>query len=114
LKQQTFLGVPLWVHEMLVKHGLTAQVIIYVKGEASNLSTMTTIFTSIISCEMLKMATPFCGVMLSNTICGGVLCLSVANMTQIILKFVLATSISIKETQFILQKKSHGLKNRKG
>jgi hypothetical protein len=42
--------------------------------------------------------------MLSNTICGGVLCLSVANMTHIILKFVLAlTSISIKETQFILQ-----------
>jgi hypothetical protein len=59
LKQQTLLGVPLWVHEMLVKHGLNAQVITYVKGEASNLSTMTTILTSIISCEMLKMATPF-------------------------------------------------------
>jgi hypothetical protein len=30
-----------------------------------------------------------CGVMLSNTICGGVLCRSVANMTHMILKFVL-------------------------
>ncbi len=54
------------------------------------------------------------GVMLSNTICGGVLCLSVANMTHMILKFMLAASISIKETQFILQKKSNGLKNKKG
>jgi hypothetical protein len=46
---------------MLVKLGLNAQVIAYVKGEMSNLSTMTTILTSIISCEVLKMATPFMG-----------------------------------------------------
>ncbi len=46
---------------MLVKHGFNALVIVYVKGEASNLSTMTTILTSIISCEVLKMATPFVG-----------------------------------------------------
>jgi hypothetical protein len=46
---------------MLVKHGLNAQVIAYVKGEVNNLSTMTTILISIISCEVLKMATPFVG-----------------------------------------------------
>jgi hypothetical protein len=46
---------------MLVKHGFNAQVIAYAKGEVSNLSTMTTILTSIISCEVLKMATPFVG-----------------------------------------------------
>jgi hypothetical protein len=46
---------------MLVKLGLNAQVIIYVKGEINNLSTMTIILTSTISCEVLKMATLFVG-----------------------------------------------------
>jgi hypothetical protein len=45
-----------------------------------------------------------CGVILNNTICGGVLCLSVPNMTYDFKNIVGLTFISIKETQFILQK----------
>jgi hypothetical protein len=39
-----------------------------------------------------------------NTICGVVLCLSVPNMIHDFKVFVGLTFISIKETQFILQK----------
>jgi hypothetical protein len=46
---------------MLVKLGLNAQVIVYVKGEMNNLSTMTVILIFIISCEVLKMVTLFVG-----------------------------------------------------
>jgi hypothetical protein len=84
---------------MLVKLGLNAQVIVYVKGEMNNLSTMTTILTSIISCED---GNTICGVMLSNTICGGVMSNCCQHDTHDFKVCVGLTSISIKETQFIL------------
>ncbi len=51
----------LQVNEVLTKHGFNAQVITYVKDEGGNLSTMTTTLTSVVSCEVLGLATPFVG-----------------------------------------------------
>jgi hypothetical protein len=51
----------LQVNEVFAKHGLNVQVIIYVKEEGGDLSTMTTILTSIVSGRVLGFAIPFVG-----------------------------------------------------
>jgi hypothetical protein len=51
----------LQVNEVFAKHGLNAWVIAYVKNEGGNLSTMTIALTSIVSCEVLGLTTPFVG-----------------------------------------------------
>jgi len=40
----------LQVNDLFAKHKLTAYVLTYVKDEGNNFSTMTSIFTSIVSC----------------------------------------------------------------
>jgi len=52
-------AIVLQVNEVFAKHGFNAQVIIYVKEEGGDLSTMTTILTSIVSCRVLGFAIPF-------------------------------------------------------
>jgi hypothetical protein len=53
----------LQVNEVLVKHGLNARVIAYVKDERGNgnLLTMTQALICIVSCEKLGLAHPFVG-----------------------------------------------------
>jgi hypothetical protein len=51
----------LQVNEVIAKHGFNVQVIAYVKYEWGNLSTKTIILTSIVSCEILGLTTPFVG-----------------------------------------------------
>jgi uncharacterized membrane protein (DUF2068 family) len=43
----------LQINEVLVKHGLNAHVIAFVKDEGGNFSTMTQVLASIVSCEKL-------------------------------------------------------------
>jgi hypothetical protein len=49
----------LQVNDVLAKHGLNAHVFAYVKDELSNLSTMTSTLTSILSCKVLGLLAPF-------------------------------------------------------
>jgi hypothetical protein len=49
------------VNEVLAKHEFNVQLISYVKDERGNLSTMTQVLTSIVSCEKLGLAHPFVG-----------------------------------------------------
>jgi hypothetical protein len=49
----------LQVNDVLVQHKLNAYVVAYVKDEGNNFSTMTFILTSIVSCEILGLSTPF-------------------------------------------------------
>jgi hypothetical protein len=44
---------------LLAKHGFNAYVLAYIKDERSNLFTMTFALTSIMSCEVLGLSTPF-------------------------------------------------------
>jgi hypothetical protein len=69
------------VSEILAKHGLNVWVIAYVKDKGANLSTITQVLTSAVSCE---------GLGLHNHLwshIGGMLCLNVVNMSSMILKF---------------------------
>jgi hypothetical protein len=47
------------VNEVLTTYGLNAKNSAYVKYESSNLITMTTTLTFIVSCKILKLITPF-------------------------------------------------------
>jgi methylaspartate ammonia-lyase len=59
---ETFVNaMALQMNEILAKHGFNVQVITYVKDEWGNLSTKTTVLTSIVSCEVLGLTTPFVG-----------------------------------------------------
>jgi hypothetical protein len=49
------------VNEMLVAFGFNIKILAYVKDEGNNLSTMTTVLTSIVSCKVLGLTTPFLG-----------------------------------------------------
>jgi hypothetical protein len=44
----------LQVNDVLAKHGLNAQVLAYVKGEGRNFSTMISISTLVVSCEVFE------------------------------------------------------------
>jgi hypothetical protein len=50
----------LWTN-LLAKHGFTVYVLAYVKDVRSNIFTMTFALTSIMSCEVLGLLTPFVG-----------------------------------------------------
>ncbi len=51
----------LQVNDILAKYGLNTCVLLYVKDERNNLSTMTSTLTFIVSCEVLGLSTPFIG-----------------------------------------------------
>jgi len=87
----------LQVNEVLTKHGFNAQVITYVKDEGGNLSTKTNVLTTIISCEVLGLTTPFVGACWGHAISK--CCQYATNDSKV---YVGLTSISIKETQSIL------------
>jgi hypothetical protein len=88
----------LQVNEILVKHGLNACVIAYVKNKGDNISTMTQALTSIVSCEKLVLAHPFVG-----SCCGHAMfkcCQYATNDSKV---YVGLITISIRVTS-ILQK----------
>jgi hypothetical protein len=86
----------LQVNEVLVKHGLNAHVIAFIKDEGGNFSTMTQALASIVSCEKL-------GVWHIHF--GGMLCLKDCQYAIHDSKVCASlTSVSIKEAQSILQK----------
>jgi hypothetical protein len=47
------------VNDLLVNHGLNIHVFPYVKDEGSNLATMTSTLTYVVSCEVLGLLAPF-------------------------------------------------------
>jgi hypothetical protein len=47
------------VNNVFVEHGLNTHVFAYVKDEGSNIPTMTSTLTFIVSCEVLGLSTPF-------------------------------------------------------
>jgi hypothetical protein len=47
------------MNEMLATYGLNVKILAYVKDEGSNLSTITSVLTSIIYCGLLGLTTPF-------------------------------------------------------
>jgi hypothetical protein len=49
------------VNDVLVNHGLNIHVLPYVKDEGSNLATMTSTLTYVVSCEVLGFWAPFVG-----------------------------------------------------
>jgi hypothetical protein len=51
----------LQVNEVFAKHGFNVWVIVYVKDEGDNFSTMTTALISVVLCEILGLTTPFVG-----------------------------------------------------
>jgi hypothetical protein len=79
------------------KHGFNVQVIAYVKDEACNISTKTIVLTSIVSCEVLGLTTPFVGPCWGHTMSK--CCQYLANGSKVGAGL---TFISIKETQSIL------------
>jgi hypothetical protein len=72
----------LQVIEVLAKHGFNVGVIVNVKDY---LSTMTNTLVFVVSCEVLGVDN-----IIYKDMLGACLCLSVANMPQMILKFLLA------------------------
>ncbi len=84
-------AIVLQVNEVFAKHGFNVLVIIYFKEERGDLSTMTIILTSIVSCRVLGFAIPFAGS------CWG-LVKSCQHTKYSFEVFVSLTSISIKET----------------
>jgi methylaspartate ammonia-lyase len=87
----------LQVNEALAKHGFNVQVIAYVKDEACNISTKTIVLTSIASCEVLGLTTPFVGACWGHTMSK--CCQYATNDSKVCVGL---TSISIKEAQSIL------------
>jgi hypothetical protein len=49
----------LQVNDVLIKHKLNVYVVTYVKDEGNSFSMMTSTLTSIVSCEILGLSTPF-------------------------------------------------------
>jgi hypothetical protein len=49
------------MNEVLTTYGLNVKILAYVKDEGNNLSTMTSALTSVVSCELLGLITPFIG-----------------------------------------------------
>jgi hypothetical protein len=49
------------VNDLLAKHGINVHVIKYVKDETCDFSTMISILTFVMSCDVLGLSTPFVG-----------------------------------------------------
>ncbi len=74
----------LQVNEVLVKHGLNARVIAFVKDVGGNFSTMTQVLASIVSCEKLGVRHIHLWIHF-----GGMLCVKLVNMPLMIIAYFL-------------------------
>jgi hypothetical protein len=87
---------------VFAKHGLNIHVFGYVKDEGSNLATMTSTLTFVMSCEVLGLSTPFVGscwghvmfkcyqyVIVDSKACANLLSISIKNNNQFCKKLLL-------------------------
>jgi hypothetical protein len=82
---------------MLATYGLNVKILADVKDEGSNISIMTNALTFVVSCELLKLTTPFIG-----SCWGHAMYKCCQYATDDIKMSIGLTSISIKECQSIL------------
>jgi hypothetical protein len=100
----------LQVNDVLAKNRLNVHVLAYVKNERNNLSIMTFVLTSIVSCEVLRLLALFVG-----SSWGHAMSKCCQYSTDDSKVCACLSSISIKEAQSILQKTiTWTIKNVKG
>lgn len=80
------------MNEVLVAYGFNTKILAYVKDEGNNLRTMTTPLTSIVSCKVLGLTTPFI-----RSYWGHAMSKCYKYATYNIKVYIGLTSISIKE-----------------
>ncbi len=95
------------VKSLLVEYQLTSKIIVYVKDERTNLNTLVSTFTSIISCASLQLVTTFNGTCFGYVMSKA--CQYAINDTKI---GVGMKEVNVAKAQNALQKKPlHGQRN---